>query len=70
MKPELEISLVTLAMTMWSAPRDMIVEGFPTTNIAFHKRPPTRRYLDAGNPMRLFLLHGFVTARGVGTYEF
>lgn len=66
----LETVLVTLAFSSWDMPRDMIAPGFPTTNISFHKRPKTRRYLDAGNPMRPFLLHGFVTARGVGTYEF
>ena len=70
MNTNLETSLITLAFTSWNAPRDMIVEGFPTTNISFHKRPKTTRYIDAGNPFRLFLLHGFVTARGVGTYEF
>jgi len=53
---------VTLAFTSWNTPT--------TGGIHFHKRPPTNKYIDAGNPMRLFLLHGFVSADGVGTYEF
>jgi len=58
----LETTLVTLAFTSWNTPT--------TGGIHFHKRPPTNKYIDAGNPMRLFLLHGFVSADGVGTYEF